>query len=57
MRAIGVAGRQRLHTVWTLIAILPLLVAVADPDRFGQIMSFAAQALFGTAPSSPSRSF
>ncbi len=50
MRAIGVAGRQRLNTAWTLIAILPLPVAVADPDRFWQIIGFAAQALFGTVP-------
>ncbi len=50
IRAIGVAGRQRLNTAWTLIAILPLLVAMADPDRFWQIIGFAAQALFGTVP-------
>lgn len=50
MRAIGAVGRQRLNTAWTLIAILPLLVAAADPDRFWQIIAFAAQALFGTVP-------
>jgi hypothetical protein len=50
MRVIGATGRQRLNTAWTLIAILPLLVAAADPDRFWQIIGFAAQALFGTFP-------
>ena len=50
LRAIGTTGRQRLNTAWTLIAILPLLVAAADPDRFWQIIGFAAQALFGTVP-------
>lgn len=50
LRAVGTAGRQRLNTAWTLIAILPLLVAAADPDHFWQIIEFAAQALFGTVP-------
>ncbi|MBP81562.1 MAG: permease [Acidiferrobacteraceae bacterium] len=50
LHTIGAAGRQRLRTAWTVIAILPLLVAATDPGRFWQIIASAAQALLSTAP-------
>ena len=39
-----------LKTPWTLVVLIPVLVAILDPARTGEIVTFAVKALGGTLP-------
>ena len=41
---------QRLRTPWTLVVLIPLAVALLDPDRFADVTAFAVQAFVRTLP-------
>lgn len=41
---------RRLKSPWTVTLVVPLIIAVADPDRLVTIVTFAIKALTGTMP-------
>lgn len=44
------AWKEWLMTPWTITVAAPLLVAVLDPDRFGEVLNIATGAFAGTLP-------
>ena len=42
--------KSYLATPWTVTILVPVLVAILDPDRFWTIVTFAINALAGTMP-------
>lgn len=41
---------RHLKTPWTLVVVIPLIVAVLDPGQVGAVVEFAIRALLGTLP-------
>lgn len=46
----GPAWKDRLMTPWTITLAAPLVVAVLDPGRTGEVLSIATRAFAGTLP-------
>ena len=46
----GLRLLARLKTPWTITLAVPLLVALLDPARLGEVVLFAARAFLGTLP-------
>lgn len=44
------AWRARLRSPWTVVVVVPLLIAVLDPDNLLAVTSFAVTAIAGTLP-------
>ncbi|MEM8536270.1 MAG: permease [Pseudomonadota bacterium] len=49
-QAFGQRLLTRLKTPWTVTAIIPVIIALVDPGRTTDIVSFAVNALIGTLP-------
>ncbi|MEM1300716.1 MAG: permease [Pseudomonadota bacterium] len=43
-------GLQGMDRVWALVALIPLVIILADPDRAGAVLATAANAFAGTMP-------
>ena len=41
---------QGIDRVWALVALIPIIVVLADPDRAGAVLETAARAFAGTMP-------